>query len=282
MTLQPKNRFVGFLGSNRTLIVVITLLSLISFLIGVTNGSILQGLSIGGSLLLTGTLVVLYRQQRDILKRQSELTEAGQRALLRVLTYQLFSWADLYKYGLQENDIQFVSEHLDGRSVLTAAISNPGRGYAENMRAELKISSPNYTSSVASPLTARTNTDQLAFQEGEGGIMPPEENEPMMYRSKFSFTEADLPEDFNESGVTTESLISPSELLWILGDLGEPKAKIGIFIHYRDGTGVRKPKQLLTTECELGDYQNITTLWRHGEPIPGEVEPEYNLGQELE
>jgi len=242
------------------------------------NQGLFNAISVLGTVLavvLNGFLVYLYRQQKDILERQTELTEAEQKSLPRIRTYRLFSWQDLYRYE------QEIGEDLDLRgmpdrySMFMAKISNSGKGFMKDVYAELVIETPSYRHSVSSALAHNTNMDQVIFS-GEGGALAPEEGEVLM-TSQFSFSREDIEEEIEESGISVDEPVSPSELLWILERIDETPVRIGVFVHYRDGTGIREPISLLATECELDRYADLREAWEWGKPIVGELNPVFNL-----
>lgn len=223
------------------------------------------------SILLTGLLVWLYRQQKQILERQTKLTESNHRAILRVRTYNLFSWRDLHYFG-KDTGLDISELRIPGRySIFTAYISNAGKGTAENMRAELVLKTSSETYSVTSPLSHMTNIDQIAFND-KGGVLAPADGESLMV-SKFSFSSDNFPDLIEESDITIEDNFSPSEFLWILEDMGVSYVEIAIFIHYEDGTGMRAPIQLLTSKHSLEPYLDIRTAYEWGGPIDHDLEP---------
>jgi len=229
------------------------------------------------TVVLTGVLVYLYKQQSRILDRQRELTEANQRALIRVLTYDLFAWPYLFHYYHQEGPVDDIPEIPDHCAFFSSYLSNPGKGYAENMYSELQIRSPSHTISSIHPLVAQTNTDQLAFQNTQGGVIAPEENEISLYQSSFWLDKDKLPNELTEVGMSIGDTVSPSEILWLLEEINESPVEIGIFIHYEDGTGVQEPIQLLTSKSELDGYHDITKVWRTGSDPDQEMEPQFSL-----
>lgn len=218
-------------------------------------------------------LVWLYYQQKQILKRQTELSESGQRALPRIRTYRLFSWYEFFRYENEtgfELDIPGLPDYHAG---FWAMVSNAGKGFAEDLQAELVIKSPSATYSVTAPLAHKTNMDQTAFS-GEGGALSPEEGEVTM-TSHFYYSREKIANEIEDSGVTVEETVTPTELLWILKELEESPVRIAIFVHFKDGTGVREPIQLLTSEYELSQYVDIRTAYRQGGPADVEIDPQF-------
>lgn len=228
------------------------------------------------TVVLTGFLVYLYKQQSDILAQQKELSKSDQRALPRILTYRLFSWRTLYKYKQEVGEFPDLPDHPERHAIFIGYLSNPGKGYADNLHIELQIRSPSFTFSIAPPLARWTNTDQMYFNE-KGGVIAPEENETTMYTASFWFSYADLPEEFVDSEITFDNFLTPSEILWALEDIGDSPVEIGLFLHYEDGTGVREPIQLLTSKIDLESYNDLTEAWRSGGKPSGDMKPLFGI-----
>lgn len=94
--------------------------------------------------------------------------------------------------------------------------------------------------------------------------------------TSFTMDANKLSDEINESNISVDDSLTPSEVLWILQDIEVPHVDIGIFIHYKDGTGSREPIQLLTSKHELSPYSDIRTAYEHGGPIDETVEPEFS------
>lgn len=226
------------------------------------------------TVILTGLLVWLYKKQSKILERQKELIEAEGRALPRILTYRMFSQRDLIQFQ-QYADLP--ESPWDDKNVASfiAYMKNPGKGYATDIRVELRIRSDNFQLSTSDPLARNTNVDQLAYDGTDGGVIAPEENNLLPYVAKLTFQSEGLPEEFINSDIKYEDIISPSEIFWILNDIGESYVDIGIFIHYKDETGSKSPIQLHTSRSDLEEYSDLRNLWRSRRKPPKELEPLY-------
>lgn len=110
-------------------------------------------------LILTGSSVWLYYQQKTILGRQTKLSESNHRTIMRVRTYDLASWKDLYKFN-NETDVSVnLPGFPDRYASFSALISNAGKGTAEDIWAELVIRSPEIKLSMTSTLGHMTNRD---------------------------------------------------------------------------------------------------------------------------
>jgi len=229
------------------------------------------------TVLLTGILVYLYKRQSEILDEQRRLSESDQRALPRILTYRLFSWRTMYQYKKEGNVVPDLPGYPDRYAAFIAYLSNPGKGFAENLWVELRIKTPSFDFSFPKPISYNTNMDQMLFGELEGGVIAPEENEISMYTAAIWLTKEDLPEELLDSDVSHGERIAPTELLWLLEDLNETPVEIGLFIHYSDGTGICEPIQLLTSKAELESYNDLTETWRSGEMPSGNLEPIFSL-----
>ena len=166
----------------------------------------------------------------------------------------------------------------DHYASFTALVSNSGTGFAEDILIELVIESPSNRYSVTVPLTHKTNMDQIAFS-GDGGVLSPEEGEVLM-TAHLAFSREELAEDIQESGVSVNDRVSPSELLWMLEKNGESPVNLAVFIHFKDGTGVRNPKQLLTSQHQLSPYIDLRTAYEWGGPVEGDVEPVFEYSAE--
>jgi hypothetical protein len=239
-------------------------------------GTIVTILTAVVSTILSALLVHLYRQQKDILKEQKELTESNQRALLRVLTYRLYSWTHFYRYSQEEIPLN-IRDFPEHHAAFIAYVTNPGKGYIDNLWVELQINTPSHTHSTISPLVSKVNTDQLAFSDDMGGIVPPEQKDVQMYSAALWFEAEKISDKLTDTGVSVDRSVSPTELLWMINESNEEYVNIGIFIHYRDGTGVREPIQLLTSKSQIEGYQDITKLWREGSPGAEDMEPLYSI-----
>lgn len=234
------------------------------------------------SVVLSALLVALYFSQYKILKRQTELTETGQRALPRIRTYRLYSWLDKYQGNVESGEIIEAPGFSDHGALFWAVISNSGTGFAENIRAELVIKSPSYKYSVTAPLAHRTNMDQMAFND-QGGVLSPEEDEVHMV-SQLRFSRDNLNTEIKESGLSVGEHVSPSELLWMLESIEESPVRIAIFIHFIDGTGRQKSKQLLTTQSDLKPYADLRTTYERGGSVDEgiDLQPDFNYGDETD
>lgn len=231
------------------------------------------------SLVLSGLLVYLYKQQAEILGRQTELTESEQRALPRVRMYHLMSWMDWLAYQADDEGAPIPPAFPDRFAGFMAYVSNSGKGSAEDLRAELVVSTSERKYSCTSPLAHKTNMDQIAFND-KGGVLAPEENEVMM-QSWFRYSTDDIPVESGELSISLDDPVSPSELLWALHDMGETNATISIFIHYKDGTGGHESIQLLTSESVLPKYGDINKIHRGGEIVMDkEVDPVFSYPKE--
>lgn len=224
-------------------------------------------------LFLTGSLVWLYHQQRNILDRQAKLSESNHRAILRVRTYYMASWRDLYSFNKETGISMSVPGFPDRYASFSAYISNAGKGTAEDIRAELVIRTSGIKLSMTSTLGHMTNMDQQAFNQ-QGGILSPDDGECLM-TTHFSMESDKLSDEIDESSLSVDGSLTPSEVLWLLEDIGKKHVDIGIFIHYKDGTGDREPIQLLTSKHELTSYSDIRTAYEHGGPVEENVEPNF-------
>lgn len=219
------------------------------------------------SIILSALLVYLYRQQSHILEEQTELTKSNHKALPRVQNYNLLSWRDLFY--LQEE----MGENLEipGLSIrygfFHCVISNVGKGVAEDLRIEMVIQTPNDIFSATTPLMYRTNMDQLAYAE-EGEVLASGEGPVRMFGA-IIWTREDILDKIEETTVKIEDSLSPTELIWVLWDLGVPYVHTAIFIHYEDGTGNPEPIQLHTSRHELTQYHDMKDIYDMGDP-PGE------------
>lgn len=225
--------------------------------------------------ILTVLLVFLYYKQSKILDRQKELNESEQRALPRILTYRLFSWKTLFQYEEEIGPLPDLPDHPDRYAIFNAYLTNPGKGIAEDLHIELQISSPSYSFLAGDVLARWTNTDQMSFND-DGGAIAPEENEVTLYTGSFWYPEQKIPDDLLHKDISYDPFLTPSELLWVLEENDESPVKIGLFFHYKDGTGIREPIQLLTSKVELDSYADLTEAWRSGDPTD-ELEPMYEL-----
>lgn len=236
--------------------------------LSVIAGAVTSILSVG----LYALLVVLYGQQRDILKRQTELAESSRRALPRVRTYFLYSCIDKVKFEQSTGEKLDIPGYPETYAGFVAYVSNNGKGYAKDVRAELVIKSPNMQYSATRALSHTTNMDQIAFNN-HGGTLSPEEGEVTMVTG-FVFAKDDLSKEIEKSGITVGDSVAPTELLWMLYKLDESPVQIAIFVHYKDGTGVREPIQLLTTEFDLSKQVDIRTAYEWGTPVTdADIEP---------
>lgn len=231
------------------------------------------------SLILSALLLYLYKQQAKILDRQTKLTESEQRALPRVRMYHLTSWRDWLAYQAEDEGVPISPAFPDRFAGSIAYISNSGKGSAEDLRAELVVSTSERKYSCTSPLAHKTNMDQIAFND-KGGVLAPEEDEIMM-QSWFRYSTDDIPVELEELDISLDDPVSPSELLWALHDIGETNVTVSIFIHYKDGTGSHESIQLLTSESELPRYGDINEVHRGGQIVMDEeVSPIFNYDLE--
>jgi hypothetical protein len=218
---------------------------------------------------LSLALVWLYNQQKNILDEQRTLSAAEQKSKLRTRDYDLVSWATQFA----ALDIEDIPEPYHNTAMLYAEVENIGKGAAFDIESSLYIHSKDHKIAITTPLSHFTNTDQLSLNQ-EGESLGPGEHEYMT--SFYDMEAAELPEEMQRSEITLGERITPSEILWILEDLGYYDVEIGILIHYSDQTGIRDAKRLITTKGNLREYRDINQALTHGEYPDVNKDGKYN------
>lgn len=215
-----------------------------------------------GSLLLSGLLVLLYRQQRDILNEQKELTKATKRAVLRTREFDFIQGSEMEQYRFQyTGDFEPWRVHQD---YFVLRLSNYGDSPAEDLHFEMRLY---YNDSEYLFLQTALSRNvivpnQMAFNEDTGVIGAGEQD--ILFVIQTSSEKSDVPDEWTESVSNIPDTIAPSEVMYLASEAGETELEAYLSISYSDSTGDREPIKIQATRFNPNEYSDIGSAIREG------------------
>lgn len=213
-----------------------------------------------GALILTAGLVYLYKIQADILGQQTNLLENQHEAKLRVENYFVASAQDLADIF----DVDDYPKWLIRTGFLVISLSNFGKGTADDIRALLYFDGDDSYLEINSVMMQGGHLDPIVHT-GQGGVLGANERN-VRFASWFQASRDALPDDWIPSS-EEPAWLTPSEILWAIEDSGVRTIKMGIEIHFKDGTGRRDPIPLFVNEVDLRKRRDFRSAHELGEPL---------------
>lgn len=240
----------------------------------------LAATSIFASTILTFSLISVYAimarsqtNQTKIQRNQEELMENSHRSLLQIEDYLFLSADEISLYskylGYPLPEWEFHGAKCSLR------LSNYGSGPAYGLKiaviieSEKSLEDDNGTvtkvriDGTSAPLFKGNNWDPVASSKPDNWGIIGAEQDFIDYLSTITFSADE--DEINVIG--EEGLISPTEMLWWLQDEGFTRAKIGLRLYYKDGTGPREPINIRFVDVELGKHINFAWALYLGDPI---------------
>lgn len=213
-----------------------------------------------GSLVLTASLVYLYKMQHDILAKQTDLTENQQRAILRIEDYRLFCGADVEGALYDEN---WHPDSYQPRGLLLARVSNFGKGAADELYAELCFDTENVLLRISSVFDHGGHINPIAFSE-DGGVIGAEERNVLL-NCQFITPKEKLPDEWAIEKDAPE-LLTPTEIMWCIQNGGNERVDITMRVLYNDAAGINKNKTIFKLDVDLKKCTDFGSIQDYGEP----------------
>jgi hypothetical protein len=216
-----------------------------------------------GSLLLSAFLVALYRQQKNILKKQTELTKATKEAVLRVEQFDFLQGSEV-ENALFQSTGRFESWRVH-QDYFPLLVSNFGESPAIDIRLEVRI---HYGTSgkwfvMRTPLTRTMLVpNQMAFNDNSGVLGADERN--IFFVTQMSAEKDTLPVHWAEARPDAPETLAPSEVMYIASEAGESQLKVDMFLDYSDSTGEREPIRIHSVEFDPSDYRDFGSAIKQG------------------
>lgn len=215
-----------------------------------------------GSLLLSGLLVLLYRQQRDILNEQKELTKATKQAVLRTREFDFVQGSEMEKHRFQyTGDFEPWRVHQD---YFLIRLSNFGDSPAKDLHFEMRLyfNDSEYLFLQTGLSRNVIIPNQMAFNEDTGVIGAGEQDK--MFVIQTSCEKEDIPNEWTESVSDIPNTVAPSEVMYLASEAGETELEAHLSLSYSDSTGDREPIKIQATRFNPSKYSDIGSAIKQG------------------
>jgi hypothetical protein len=222
------------------------------------------------SLALSAALVLLYYQQKEILREQQKLTESEQKAVLRVEEYEMFRGSDIAMQMVREgHSVENTSEQFIHSDILVLTISNFGKSAVEELRPIVEIKEVDSEEwSALSVMIALSKdmviTDQMAFNQ-ETDVIGMNERERVFF-GYLTVELEDIPRGWIPEDMEIDHKLAMSEVLYLAGEAGVEEVKITLSLNYQDATGERDPITIASTKINPSQYNSIGQAFHRGQP----------------
>jgi hypothetical protein len=216
-----------------------------------------------GSVVLSAFLVVLYKQQKNILNSQKELTKATKEAVLRVEKFDFLQGSEVENALFQSTGrFETWRVHQDYFPLL---VSNFGESPAIDIRLEVRI---HYGTSgksfvMRTPLTRTMLVpNQIAFNNNSGVLGSDERN--IFFVTQVSAEKDTLPVHWLEARPDAPETLAPSEVMYVASEAGEDWLKVDMFLDYSDSTGEREPIRIHSVGFDPSNYGDFGSAIKQG------------------
>lgn len=215
-----------------------------------------------GSLLLSALLVLLYRQQRDILNEQKELTKATKQAVLRTREFDFIQGSEMEQYRFQYTGY-FESWRVH-QDYFLLQLSNFGDSPAKNLHFEIRIyfNDSEYLFLKTALSRSVIVPNQMAFNKDTGVIGAGEQN--VLFVIQTSCERAEIPDEWTESVSDIPDTVAPSEVMYLASEAGETELEAHLSLSYTDSTGEREPIKIQATRFNPNKYSDLGTAIKRG------------------